>query len=135
MKRARFEAFLNAIRTVRENIDDTTALTVPNLYPEWIDDTSYALGDRVLYQGLLYKCLQTHNAQALWNPIDAPSLWARVLIPDPEGEIPEWIQPDSTNAYMTGDKVRHNDKTWESTIDNNVWQPGVYGWTEVIESN
>lgn len=34
---------------------------------------------------------------------------------------------------MTGDKVRHNDKVWISIIDNNVWEPGVYGWNEVIE--
>ena len=22
-------------------------------------------------------------------------------------------------------------KTWISDIDNNVWEPGVYGWTEL----
>ena len=53
-----------------------------------------------------------------------------MLIPDPE-VIPEWEQPGSTNPYMIGDKVRHNGKTWVSTIDNNVWEPGVYGW-EVV---
>ena len=41
--------------------------------------------------------------------------------------IPEWEQPESTNPYMKGDKVKHNDKTWVSDIDNNVWEPGVYG--------
>ena len=52
-----------------------------------------------------------------------------MAIVDPD-LIPEWIQPDSTNAYMTGDKVMHNGRTWISTIDNNVWEPGVYGWEE-----
>ena len=61
---------------------------------------------------------------------DAPSLWAKVLIPDPE-VIPVWEQPESTNPYMKGDKVKHKGKTWSSTIDNNVWEPGVYGWAEV----
>ena len=37
-------------------------------------------------------------------------------------------QPDSTNPYSKGDKVTHNGKMWVSTIDNNVWEPGVYGW-------
>lgn len=41
-----------------------------------------------------------------------------------------WAQPGSTNPYMLGDKVRHNGKIWMSTIDNNVWEPGVYGWAE-----
>ena len=44
--------------------------------------------------------------------------------------IPEWEQPDSTNPYMKGDKVTHGGKTWVSDIDNNVWEPGVYGWSE-----
>ena len=79
---------------------------------------------------MLYRCLQAHTAQADWNPADAPSLWAKVLIPDPE-VIPEWEQPESTNPYMKGDKVKHNSKTWISDIDGNVWEPGVYGWNEV----
>ena len=29
---------------------------------------------------------------------------------------------------MTGDKVRHNDDIWQSTVDYNTWEPGVYGW-------
>ena len=56
----------------------------------------------------------------------------RMLIPDPE-TITEWEQPDSTNPYMQGDKVTHNGKTWISDIDGNVWEPGVYGWNEVVE--
>ena len=45
--------------------------------------------------------------------------------------VPEWEQPDSTNPYAKGDKVTHNGKTWISTADGNVWEPGVYGWEEV----
>ena len=44
-----------------------------------------------------------------------------------------WIQPNSTNPYMKGDKVTHNGKTWVSDVDNNVWEPSVYGWSEVTE--
>jgi hypothetical protein len=74
--------------------------------------------------------LTSHLSQADWTPDTAPSLFAKVLIPD-VNEIPMWEQPDSTNPYMTGDKVRHNDKTWISNYDNNVWEPGIYGWEEV----
>ena len=65
-----------------------------------------------------------------WEPKNAPALWAKVLIPD-ETVVPEWEQPDSTNPYSAGDKVTHNGKTWVSDIDNNVWEPGVYGWTKI----
>ena len=110
--------------------DDAQALEVKYLYPEWKSGKDYAAGYRVNYNGVLYKCLQGHTSQDDWMPEAAPSLWAKVLIPDPN-VIPEWEQPDSTNPYMAGDKVTHNGKTWESSIDNNVWEPGVYGWTEV----
>lgn len=112
------------------SLEDADALGAVELFPMWGVGNSYAAGDRARYGGVLYRCLQGHEAQEAWTPADTPSLWARVLIPDP-GEIPEWEQPDSTNPYMKGDKVRHNDKVWVSAVDNNVWEPGVYGWDEV----
>ena len=114
-------------------LTDEQALTVPLIYPAWSGDgISYAAGDRVMYGGVLYKCLQAHTSQSTWTPTDAPSLWAKVLIPTP-GEIPDWEQPSSTNPYAKGDKVKHNGKIWISDIDGNVWAPGTYGWTEVNE--
>lgn len=118
------------MKSARLTADDQTALAGKDLYPLWNETEVYKAGDRVRYDEILYKCLQNHTAQASWTPTDAPSLWAKVLIPTP-AEIPEWEQPESTNPYMKGDKVKHNGKTWESTIDNNVWEPGVYGWGEV----
>ena len=120
------------IEQLADVLDDSTALDYAELFPSWKEDTAYEIGARVRYAGILYKCLQAHTSQSTWTPTDAPSLWARVLIPDPE-TIPEWIQPDSTNPYMKGDKVTHNNKTWESNVDNNVWEPGVYGWDEITE--
>lgn len=114
------------------SLEDSDALGGIELFNEWETDTEYAKDDRIRYNGTLYKCLQAHTSQSTWTPADAPSLWAQVLIPDPE-VIPEWTQPESTNPYMKGDKVKHNGKTWICDIDNNVWEPGVYGWTEITE--
>lgn len=45
-----------------------------------------------------------------------------------------WVQPTGAHdAYAQGAKVSHNGKKWTSDIAANVWEPGVYGWTEVIE--
>lgn len=117
------------IESLSASLPDDQALEVPEMFPIW-EPSGYSKDDRVRYGGVLYKCLQSHDANETWTPADAPSLWAQVLIPDPT-DIPEWIQPDSTNPYMTGDKVTHNGQTWQSIIDNNVWEPGVYGW-EVV---
>ena len=110
------------------SVDDNTALRMVEFYPEWSAGQAYTAGYKVQYGDKLWRCLQAHTSQTGWEPENAPSLFAKVLIPDPE-VVPEWEQPDSTNPYMTGDKVTHNGKTWVSEVDNNVWEPGVYGWT------
>lgn len=129
--------YLEAARRIRAVMDtagamltDDQALTVSALYPLWDASADYTAGQRVRYDGTLYKCLTAHTAQAGWMPADSPSLWARVLT-DPSGAILPWEQPDSTNPYMAGDKVTHNGRTWVSTVDDNVWEPGQYGWEEV----
>ena len=113
-----------------ESNTDEQALTVKSLYPDWEKDfkegDTLAAGLRVNYNGVLYKVLQTHQKQDAWNPVDAISLFAQVLIENPD-VIPEWIQPDSTNGYMTGDTVTYNGSTWESLVDNNIWEPGATG--------
>ena len=116
------------IEKAAKSLDDADALTGIQLYPSWKPDTDYETGDRIRHDGVLYRVLQSHASQDSWKPDVSPSLFARVLIPDPD-VIPEWEQPDSTNPYMTGDRVRHNGRTWTSDVDNNVWEPGQYGWT------
>ncbi|MBO4556517.1 MAG: hypothetical protein J5706_07130 [Elusimicrobiales bacterium] len=113
-----------------QSLTDEEALTAPMLYERWAEGKEYAVDQRLYHDGKLWRVLIGHVSQAQWTPDVSPSLFAEVLIPDPT-EIPEWVQPSSTNPYMTGDKVRHNDKVWISTVDNNVWEPGVYGWDEV----
>lgn len=120
------------IETMATDLTDTAALEVPELFPKWSGDSlEYSVGDRVRYDDLLYKCLTAHTSQPTWTPDNSPSLWVRV--DDPSQEWPEWVQPTgSTDAYMTGDKVSHDSKHWISTMDFNVYAPGVYGWDEVI---
>lgn len=126
------------IEAVAETLDDTAALDYVELFAAWDGDGhAYAVDDRCRYAGALYKVLQAHTSQADWNPVDAPSLFARILNPDPD-VIPVWEQPDSTNPYMTGDKVHYPDAdgpVYESLIDNNTWSPEAYpaGWREVTE--
>lgn len=132
MTREEAQKIIEALVTLRESASDADALNAVAIYPAWREDVTYTTGQRVRHDGTLYKVLQDHTSQADWTPEAAPSLFAKVLIPDPE-TITEWEQPDSTNPYMQGDKVTHNGKTWVSDIDGNVWEPGVYGWNEVVE--
>lgn len=114
------------------SLSDEDALEASNLFPNWETAFIYAKDDRVRYEGILYKCLQAHTSQEAWTPTAAPSLWAKVLIPD-ENVIPEWEQPGSTNPYMKGDKVMFEGQVYESLIDNNIWSPATYpaGWQQL----
>lgn len=130
MNKAQAMKFVQSFVKLRELATDEMSARVPNLYPTWRVGIDYTVGNRVLFNEVLYKVLIAHTSQEAWTPADAPSLFAKVLIPD-DNVIPEWEQPDSTNPYMIDDKVTHNGKTWKSIVDNNVWEPGVYGWEEI----
>lgn len=126
-----FEEWQDTAAGLEEVLDiltDEQAETVTTLFPKWKAGVDYVLGYRVQDEAKLYKCVQAHTSQEGWEPHLTPALWARTSS-DP---IPDWVQPTGAqDAYQTGDKVKHNSKTWISTADNNVWEPGVYGWNEV----
>jgi len=107
---------------------------IADRYPTFEAGVDYEAGQLLIFEGVLYTVLQAHTSQEGWTPTLAPSLFAVVLSSRVTGEINEWVQPDSTNAYMKGDKVVQNGNLYESTIDNNVWSPEAYpaGW-ELIE--
>ena len=127
MKHTDLVAFLKAARLTA---DDQTALAGIELYPVWTVGIAVAKDSRYQYEGKLYKCVQAHTTQADWQPDVTPALWVIVSLE----EWPEWIQPTGAHdAYAKGDKVTHNSKKWTSDVDANTWEPGVYGWTEVVE--
>ena len=129
-----------ALRTLIEkasvSLSDEDALGGVELFPAWkageTTGINYAVGDRVRYEDKLYKCVQAHTSQIGWEPPVTPALWTEVAKP---GEIPVWKQPTGAqDAYRIGDKVWYPEKdttVYISIMDNNVWQPGVYGW-EVV---
>mgnify|MGYP000464811380 CR=1 FL=1 len=131
MNRQRLQEFLNAVTAVRESVTDEVAAVIPAMYPEWSGDSvSYRTGDRILFNGILYKVLQNHTSQSTWTPEAALSLFSKILIPD-STKIPEWEQPNSTNPYKKGDRVTYDGKTWESQLITMCGRPGVYGWIEI----
>jgi len=117
------------IEKAAESLPDEDALEAVELFPIWEADTEYTIDERVSYADKLYRCVQAHTSQAEWTPDATPALWTEVAKP---GEIPVWKQPTGAqDAYQAGDKVHYptkDDPVYISTVDNNVWEPGVYGW-------
>ena len=111
------QAAVTVAQIQAQNLTEEQALTVKDIYPVWDGNgVSYPKDYYLTHNGKLYKVLQAHTSQADWEPDTASSLFAEVL-PGQDGTgSGEWVQPDSTNPYMTGDRVTHNGETWESTI-------------------
>ena len=115
------------------DIDEVTATEHVDVFEQWVYPKAYSVGKIVQDGGKLYKCVQAHTSQADWPPADTPALWNK--IGDPTEEYPAWSQPlGAHDAYPLGAKVSHNGKKWVSDVANNVWAPGVYGWSEVTET-
>lgn len=123
------EAVKRMLSSSTEELSDEDALNVAALFPTWLSKVDEAeasgkgveAGERLWFDSKLYKVVQAHVPQRTWTPDRTPALYVEVSIE----EIPDWVAPTGAqDAYMTGDKVKHNDHTWESKIDNNVWEPG-----------
>lgn len=122
-----YESVVASTQQLSEKIESA----IEGIFPTWNSSGyEYFAGERVSYNDKYYRCIQSHTSQADWTPNSAVSLW--VSISDPAIEYPDWVQPTGAHdAYNKGDKVSHLDKHWTSDIDANVYEPGVYGWSEV----
>ena len=126
--------FRRALEIFAEAItDDSTMMEIADIYPVYKVGHEYKTGD-VFGWGVnadnetqLYRVLQDHVSQADWKPDEAVSLYKKIGITP--GGYPIWTQPyGASDAYQKGDIVQHKDSLWKSNCDNNVWEPGVYGW-------
>ena len=114
------------------NLTESQAMEIADLYEGWAAGKAYTTG-KILKYGMnadgetqLYTVLQDHTSQENWTPDTANSLYKKVGFTD--SGVPVWTQPlGASDAYNAGDKVSHNGQEWTSTVDGNVWEPGVYG--------
>ena len=129
MKREHAYKLRELLHKASASLPDEDALEAVELFPVWGAGIAYETDQRIRYEDKLYRCVQAHTSQTGWEPPAVPALWTEVAKP---GEIPVWKQPTGAqDAYMAGDKVHYptaDDAVYVSTVDNNVWEPGVYGW-------
>lgn len=129
MKREHLYRLRDLIRQAAVSLSDEDALEGVELFEPWQTDHAYNKDERLRYGDKLYRVVQSHTSQADWTPDTTPALYSEVSV----AEWPEWRQPlGAEDAYHAGDKVTHLDRHWVSDVDNNVWEPSVYGWTEEV---
>lgn len=126
-----------ALQYFLETMDPDTAaekmIEIPTAFPEYAVGKAYRIkdvfrwGENEVGDPQLYQVLQDHTSSEEWTPDTAVSLYKKIGVSE-EG-YPEWVQPlGASDAYNTGDIVSHKGGLWRSTVDANVWEPGVYGW-------
>lgn len=66
------------LETAVQSLDNDAALQAKTFYPKWASGSEYSAGYKVQRAGGLWRCKQAHEAQAGWEPENAPALWERV---------------------------------------------------------
>ena len=68
MKREKAIKIINAIKDIRATLTDEMAVEYIALYPDWEIGKNLSVGDRIEYEGKLYKVVQAHTTQESWKP-------------------------------------------------------------------
>lgn len=121
------EMFQKQLEAITDTLTDEEAKGLNLLFEEWRPSEVYKIGDRIRYNGVLYKCLEGNNATMETPPSVMPSVWTEIFAETVGEEIPAWEQPEEGNGYADGDRVIHNDIIYISQVDNNIWEPGTAG--------
>lgn len=96
---------------------------------DWIAGEELKIGNIRRYNNINYVVIQAHTTQADWTPDVVPALFLARPKPGAGENYSAWVQPTGAqDAYQIGDRVTHNSSDWESTVNANVWEPGVFGW-------
>ena len=132
------EQFRKALQMYAQTLTDEQAMEIATVYPAYEVGRAYTTDEMFTYgindvgDPQLYRVVQAHTSQSDWTPDATPALYTPIGLNE-EG-YPVWSKPTGAHdAYAKGDKVTHSSKKWTSDVDANVWEPGVYGWTEVVE--
>ena len=130
MRKELAREFRKAAQVAAQGANDTQALAMPSMFPQW-RLTAYGAGVIVMHNGKLYRSVSAHTAQTDWRPDITPALWTPIA--DPAEQWPAWAQPlGGHDAYKKGAQVSHSGDHWISEVDANVWEPAVSGWAKQI---
>lgn len=108
MEKAMQEASLQAMMAASarasflDELNDTEAAKIYLCYDAWTTDKAYKVGDRVEWDGKLWKCRQAHTAQENWKPsINTASLWEAINVEN-AGTLEDPIPYDQTMTVYNG---------------------------------
>ena len=100
-----------------------------SFYPEWTSGVSYAVGFKVQYGGKLWRVVQAHTSQEVWNPETAASLWESINETH-DGSLDDPIPYDGNMALEQGKYYLQNYAVYQCIRDTHV--PVYHGLNELL---
>lgn len=65
---------------LEEYISDEIDLRYSNTgIPKWHENANYLVGDRVIFNGAIYRCKQSHISIHDWIPTATQALWEKTM--------------------------------------------------------
>lgn len=108
------------------DINNTDALSIRELFPEFALNTDYKKGQIIRYGENLYRIGQDHTSQEQWTPgaDGTTALYSKIDISGDGYET--WQTYDGVSGTYAKDQIVRdptNEQLYKSLIDNNVWGP------------
>jgi chitin-binding protein len=94
----------------------------PTAVEPWETNHTYAVGNRVSFEGRTYVCVQGHTSLPDWRPNAVPALW--VVAHDPSSGTASTWEPQV--SYAVGDQVVHDGHTYrarQAHVSLPSWEP------------
>lgn len=114
---------------------DEESLSVKSIYPNWEDliGLEVKVGDKLNYNGKLFKVLQAHTVSKEWEPRMATASLYTEIVENSAGTVEDPIDYDGNMALEMGKYYRQNNVIYYCNRDtqNPVYQPlsdlvGIY---------
>lgn len=125
-----------ALAMFANTLPEEQALEIASVYPLWEPSRTYKAGEYVRHglnqdgEPQVFRVVQAHTSQSDWMPSDSTASLFKKLGFTGNG-TPVWVQPmGAHDAYQKDDIVSHVGELFVSTINGNVWAPGVHGWVK-----
>lgn len=114
---------IEQIYTEAATLTDEQAQEQVDLFPPYRVGVAYETGNRVQWNGKLWKVLQPHTSSLEWRPNEAVSLYEHVYVAPP-GDLCDTAELWDTNnwaAYTVGYIVKHEGAIYEAIGTSHTW--------------
>lgn len=127
-----------AFQAEAPELDETAIIDreddMPDFDPDKHQYLNWKVGTCVRDDGQVWQLIQPYDSNTYKDhPNDMRAQWSLCHTKDPAKAKPYVAPLGTSGVYMKDECCTEDGKVYRSKVDNNVWEPGVCGWTESEE--